>query len=400
MRLRLEKEGSRFRAYAGNEEDRWYCCGEVDLPGWEQLEVGMYGDYTAEVGNRAAERFAARCWDLRLEQVHPLPLLASGGNGLYPLPAPAYAPNLSQFVTADRKMLRLLKQIHQAADSSLPTLIEGATGTGKELVARALHQLGDRARQPFVPLNCAALPANLLESELFGHVRGAFTGAYDTRAGLFEVADNGILFLDEIGDASPELQARLLRVLEEQTVRRVGDQKPRPVDVRIVAATNRDLRQAIAQGAFRQDLYYRLEGIELRLPPLRQRPDDIPHLVAHALHLWSQRRGISHPGITREAIEALLAYDWPGNVRELLHAVERAGEESAGNPIDSTHLSIQVPRSAARPRPTRQDDHQQITEALRQVDNNVTEAARKLGIHRNTLYRKMRRLGIEPPSRS
>jgi transcriptional regulator with AAA-type ATPase domain len=396
VRLRIEKRGSQFRAYASNQGERWYCCGEIDLPDWERVEISVYGEELSELSRNMAERFKTRCWDIGLALTGREIQITQSGQSLYPLPEPIYAPDLPHFVTADAKMKLVLERVRQAAHGSLPLLIQGATGTGKELVARAVHQFGDRSRRPFVPLNCASLSNSLLESELFGHVRGAFTGAYDSRAGFFEVAHGGILFLDEIGDAAPELQARLLRILEEQKVRRLGDDRQRPVDVRIVAATNCDLQRGMADGRFRRDLYYRLQGLELHLPSLCDRQEDIPHLVSHVLRLWSRRRKAPVPGITRDAMEILVGYGWPGNVRELLHAVERAAEEADEGPISPAHLSVQSPESPISPKPSSQDECREILAALRAEGGNVTAAARRLRIHRNTIYRKMRRLGIDP----
>lgn len=297
-------------------------------------------------------------------------------------------------MAASDSIRQILEQTRKIGDSFLPVLIQGETGTGKELIARALHQLGHRASGPFMPVNCAAIAPELLDSELFGHVRGAYTGANESQGGLFEAADKGTLFLDEIGEATPQFQAHLLRIIEEQAVRRVGDQRLRSIDVRIVAATNRDVQQAIAQGRFRQDLYFRLQGKELYLPPLRERRDDIPHLIAHVLELWSRRRNNPRPAITRKAMAILMGYAWPGNVRELIHLVEQAAEEINGRIITPAHLAISSPRRVISA-PAGPDERLRISAALRATEGNVSAAARRLDISRNTMYRHMRRLGIK-----
>ena len=398
IRLRLERRGTTLFAYANNEDRDWYACGQVDLPGWDTVEISLYGGNVDGLHQGMVKKLETRFWDIALELKNPQPIqpvLTPTTDPLYPLPEPAYAPDLSHFVAADPAMLRLLKRIPQIGRTHLPVLIQGETGTGKELIARAVHQLGDRATGPFVPINCATLTPELIDSLLFGHVRGAYTGAYDTRGGLFEAADQGILFLDEIGDASPELQTHLLRVIEEQAVRRLGESQLRRVDVRLVTATNRDLPAALADGTFRQDFYFRLRGMELHLPPLREHRDDIPYLVSHALRQWSQRRENPLPEITCKAMEFLQTHDWPGNVRELLHTVERAAEEADGDPINPAHLGIQPPRASTPcPSPSSQQEYQRIIAALQATDGNVAAAARRLGIGRSTLYRRMRRLAI------
>ena len=393
LRLRLERRGTTFYAYAGHPGESWYSCGRLDLPGWDQVEVGIIVREPWGLGALEVEKIETRFRDIafvgaEVAEASALP------EDLYALPVPTYAPDLPEMVAASEKMRRVLEQTRQVAGSRLPALVCGETGTGKECIAHALHRLGGRSGGPFVPLNCAALAPELLERELFGHVRGAYTGAYENRGGLFEAANRGILFLDEIDKAGPELQNRLLRVVEEQAVRRVGEQKLRSVDVRIVAATNCDLSQAVKKAQFRQDLYFRLKGMEIELPPLRKRQEDIPHLVAHALHQWAKQWRTSTPEITASAMEMLMGYEWPGNVRELLHAVERAAETAGEGPITADHLGL---KGVGETPPSPEDEHRQITAALEASGGNISRAARRLGIHRNTLYRKMRRLGISGP---
>jgi DNA-binding NtrC family response regulator len=232
--------------------------------------------------------------------------------------------HFSQIIGNAPKMQEVFKMVERVADTESTILILGESGTGKELVARALHFNSQRQFGPFVPINCSALPENLLESELFGHRRGSFTGAINDKKGLFQEADGGTIFLDEVGSMSPLLQSRLLRVLQEREVRRVGDNTPVFVNVRVVAATNEPLEQRIKEGTFREDLYYRLNVIAIPLPPLRERLDDIPLLVAHFLQEKGNVRNGRQFKITRAAMEALSAHEWPGNVRELENAIERA----------------------------------------------------------------------------
>lgn len=390
IRLRLEKQGPTFAAYAGAEGEEWYPCGTIELPGWEECEVGLCVNLTSPLGTYLVETIEAGFSQIRLQGTPPAPIPAEAPASLYPLPVPTLAPDLPELVAASQDLQRLLQRVRQAADLALPVLVQGETGTGKELIARALHRLGNRSQGPFIPLNCAAIPPDLIERELFGHVRGAYTGAYESRGGLFEAADQGILFLDEIDQASPQFQTRLLRVVEEQAVRRVGGQQLRQVDVRLVAAANRDLAQAVDQGHFRHDLYYRLKGLEFHLPPLRQRREEIPHLVAYFLHQWAQERGRPLPGVTQWAMATLMDYDWPGNVRELLHAIAQAAEAAQAGVITSAVLGLWPPR----PLNAEPDERQRLTEAMRATGGNVSEAARRLGISRNTIYRRMRKLGL------
>ncbi len=313
-------------------------------------------------------------------------------------------------------MAALFRSVQQAAQSDAPVFIQGESGTGKELVARALHQIGPRAQGPFISLNCAALNKDVLESELFGHVRGAFTGAVRDRLGRFEAADGGTLFLDEIGDMPLDVQVKLLRVLESGQIERVGEHTPRLVDVRIVSATHRDLDCAIREGRFREDLAYRVRVIPLHVPPLRQRREDIPLLVGHFLESL-RATGKGNKILGAEAGRTLMSYDWPGNVRELRNAVTYAVAMSPGRTIGLEHLPqklrafvssstatamadarTSIPSDAPPVHPpltTRQQAQQaEIIAALTESDNNVSQAARLLGIHRTTLINRMLRLGL------
>ena len=311
----------------------------------------------------------------------------------------------------NHRMRQIYSLIEQVADSTASVLIEGESGTGKELVARAIHHKSPRANKPFVAVSCAALAESLLESELFGHVKGAFTGAITAKVGRFELANGGTLFLDEIGDISPAIQVKLLRVLQEHAFERVGESQPRTVDVRIIAATNRDLRHLIAEGKFRADLYYRLKVVPISLPPLRERTDDIPLLVAHFVERFRKETGKAITGVTPDAMNALLDYAWPGNIRELENAIEHAFVRCTGTEIALAHLPPEV-RDAPRQRqaggesPVRgpetapgqseSSERERIIQALNEAGWNRAEAARRLGLSRVTLWRKIREYGIVP----
>ncbi len=286
-----------------------------------------------------------------------------------------------------------------AAPTDATVLIEGETGTGKELVAQALHRLSRRSRAPFVAVNCAALPETLLESELFGHVRGAFTGAVDTRQGRFRQAQGGTLFLDEIGEMPPGVQAKLLRVLQEREVQPLGSDKAHPIDVRVIAATNRDARAMVDQGKFRADLYYRLNVVPLHLPPLRERREDVAPLAAHFL----RKRGLRR--FTAVALAALERYAWPGNVRELENLVERLAVLHPSGDLDLADLPAEFKTAAgetARPLPPGEGidlyavlgeiEDRLIHEALDRAQGNKNQAALALGLNRTTLVEKLKRM--------
>jgi transcriptional regulator with PAS, ATPase and Fis domain len=297
-------------------------------------------------------------------------------------------------------MLTVYKQIAYAADSSAPVLITGESGTGKELIARAVHRHSPRATHAFVAVNCGALAETLLESELFGHVRGSFTGAVSDHKGMFEQAHGGTVFLDEIGDTTPALQVKLLRVLQEGEIRPVGATRTVRVDARVVAATNVDLERAVAEQRFRQDLYYRLGVIIMRLPPLRERRGDVALLVDQFLRASSQRRGRS-VAITPAAVTALTNYDWPGNVRELENTIERLVVFSRGE-IDIADLPpavIAAPQLRERlfeGLPTLDEvERRYLLHVLEVVGGNRSRAADAMGIDRRTLYRMAERFGID-----
>jgi DNA-binding NtrC family response regulator len=299
-------------------------------------------------------------------------------------------------VGEDPALQRLWADLDRVAASPLPVLIEGESGTGKELVARAVHKRSPRAQAPFVPVNCAAIPENLLESELFGHEKGAFTGALGRRLGLVAAADHGVLFLAEIGEIPLHMQAKLLRAIEAGELLRVGSTRPVHVDIRIVSATNKDLRTQSEKGAFREDLYYRLNGVTLRLPPLRERRGDILSLAAHFLSRLSGQKRLS-----QGAAEKLTAYDWPGNIRELQMVVQRAAVLSPGDVIESRQLQLDPPRSwradaLSRNLTLAQLEAEYIEEVLARHDGHRGQAAEALGIDPKTLYN---RLGSEKARR-
>jgi len=289
------------------------------------------------------------------------------------------------------RMQQVIEIIKVVAKSNATVLITGETGTGKELVAQAIHSQGHRRGKPFVAVSCAALPESLLESELFGHEKGSFTGAYAQKKGKFEVANRGTLFLDEIGEMSANIQVHLLRVLEEKEFTRVGGNEPIKVDVRVISATNRDVKQAVARGQFREDLYYRLNVVNIELPPLRERKEDIPLLAQHFLKKFALENNKEVTGFSPEATDFLLKYDWPGNVREMENAIERA-VILAQNPIievtDLPQSELVSAGSTPAERNLKQVEKDHILNVLTETGGNYTEAARILGVSRMTLYNK------------
>jgi len=296
----------------------------------------------------------------------------------------------------------LVAQLPKVAASGLPVLLLGETGTGKELVSRALHALSSRRRQPFVAQNCGATPDTLIESELFGHARGAFTGAIGDRTGLFEAAEGGTLLLDEIGDASPLLQMKLLRVLQEGEARRVGDSRARRVDVRVIAATHRALERNVAQGSFRADLFFRLAAVRLRLPSLRERGRDVLLLARHFLARAAARAGGPPPEIAPDLADRLLRHPWPGNVRELANACAFAvGVAGARTRVAAEHwpeapFAEAVAEGAGLHAETRALEERRLAETLRRTQGNKTQAARALGLSRQGLLKNLRRYGLSP----
>ncbi len=312
---------------------------------------------------------------------------------------------VDNLIGASMNMLRLKETIRRVAQSPSTVLIRGESGTGKELVAHALHAASPRHRGPFIKVNCAAVPENLLESELFGYQEGAFTGAKKGgQIGKFEQANGGTIFLDEIGDMPLAMQAKILRVLQEKEVERLGDSRPRPVDVRIVAATNRDLEELIRQGHFREDLYYRLNVVSLYIPPLRERTEDLSLLVNHFIKKFNQEFGLLVRDLSPEVWEMLGAYDWPGNVRELENVMERAFNLVEGDIIEIKHMPHYLQKlSQGKKRALsnhtltallREVEKEALLEALATAGGNKMRAAKALGISRAWLYKKMKQYGI------
>ncbi len=310
-----------------------------------------------------------------------------------------------------RSMQEIFQVIETVGDTEATVLITGESGTGKEVVAQAIHHRSPRAAKAFLALNCAALNDNLLESELFGHVRGAFTGAVADKPSRFELAAGGTLFLDEIGDTTPALQARLLRVLEKKTYERVGDTRTRTTDVRVIAATHRDLRRMVEAGRFREDLYYRLAVVPVHVPPLRERREDIPLLAEHFMEKYRSRyfkgREELFQGISNRALALMLEYSWPGNVRELEHAIEYAMISTTTNRIERAFLPLPLrelqapdePATKLQPAPPTPQAHDDpVLAALERNRWNTTRTARELGISRTTLWRRLKRRGAIPPA--
>ncbi len=298
----------------------------------------------------------------------------------------------------------VLEQVEQVAPTDSTVLIQGETGTGKELIARAIHNLSARCGRPFIKLNCAAIPFDLLESELFGHERGAFTGAIAQKIGRFELADKGTLFLDEVGDIPPALQPKLLRVLQEQEFERLGSTRTHQVDVRLVAATNRNLVDMVKRNEFRSDLYYRLNVFPIPLPPLRERREDIPALVEHFVQIYTRRMDKQIEHIPPETMSALVSYQWPGNIRELQNFIERSVILTSGNllhaPLASLKSAAEAESLGAITLEDAERDHIRKTlEQTRWVVAGPNGAAARLGIKRSTLYFRMQKLGISRTKR-
>ena len=317
---------------------------------------------------------------------------------------------IDNLVAKSAAMAPVIALVHRAAATDATVLVTGESGTGKEVVARAIHASGTRKDRRFVAVNCGAIPESLIESELFGHLKGSFTGATSDRRGLFEEAEGGTIFLDEIADLPLTMQVKLNRVLQERTVRRIGGADETPVDVRVIAATNVDLRARSAGGQFREDLFYRLNVLAIQLPPLRDRREDIPALVAFLLERHGARRGGTPEGFTAEALSALVQYAWPGNVRELENAVERALAVTDGPRIELEALPDEVAQTL-RPRLTRGSEthlgyrevvdlardrasREYLIALMRELGGNVTEAARRAGMERESMHRLLKKYGV------
>jgi len=307
-------------------------------------------------------------------------------------------------IGASKVIRRVFQDVEKAAATSATVLITGESGTGKELVARAVHYAGARASAPFVPVNCGAVPGELLESELFGHVKGAFTGAVETRAGFFQTADGGSIFLDEISDTSLAMQAKLLRVLQDKEFYMVGSRRPQRADVRVMAATNKDLLSLVDKKSFREDLYYRLAVITIDIPPLRDRGDDILRLTNAFVKKYAAELGKPEPRLSDKVINVFLEYNWPGNVRELENVIQRLLAMTAKNVIDVADLPSLMRHRAVREvnltRTLAEMEVEYLQNVLASVGGNKTEAAKILGINRKTLAKKLREAGEGEPESS
>lgn len=318
-------------------------------------------------------------------------------------------------VGSSQPMMEVYRTIDSVSHSSSTVLIQGESGTGKELVARAVHSRGQRADRPFIPVNCSAIPESLVESELFGHLRGAFTGAVTTRMGLFEAADKGTILLDEVGELPLHVQVKLLRTLQEGEVKRIGSSEAIKVDVRVIAATNVDLQRAMIEGAFREDLFYRLNVITIHIPPLRERADDIPLLAYHFLRKYALRSGRDIRSISLEAMNALRSYSWPGNVRELENAIERSlvmartdvvlpgdlpsSVIESDDPLMAENMLFDLPFAEAKKRVIDGFEREYMSEALRRAGGNVSKAARSAELDRSNFRRIVKKYNLGRTSR-
>ncbi len=313
-------------------------------------------------------------------------------------------PGFAGLIGLSQKMQRVYRLIEKVSQHNYPVLILGESGTGKELVARSIHFSGQRRNRPFVPVDCSALVPTLVESELFGYIKGAFTGAMHTKQGLMEAAGNGTLFLDEIGDLPFDLQAKLLRALQEKEVRPVGSTERVSIEIRVIAATNRDLDAAVRQRQFRQDLFFRLNVVQIKIPPLRERKSDIPLLVNSFLEKFSDENGDTRK-ITEDAMARLIAYDWPGNVRELENAIERAVALGSGTILHTGDLPTNLQHGTSERMPQNDEllpldelERRAILRALREAGGDKLAAARLLGIGKTTLYRKLKLYESQAPA--
>ena len=315
--------------------------------------------------------------------------------------------SFQQMIGHSAVMQEVFRRVRLAAQGNVPVLLTGESGTGKELAARAIHALSARKDKPFLAINCSAVPETLLESELFGHVKGAFTGAIRDKVGVFQAAEGGTLFLDEVGDTSPLLQLKLLRVLQESEIRRVGDEKNVKVDVRLVTATNKDLKHLLTTGAMREDFYYRIRVFEITLPALRERREDLPLLINHFIAEGSNVHAHPINDVAQDAMKQMMKYAWPGNVRELRNAIEHAFVTAEGNCLSVLDLPLEIRTIAPLSRtasikepltPEQQAERDRILDTLRETRGSKTKAARLLGYSRVTLWKKLQQFGIRGTS--
>ncbi|HET6365632.1 MAG TPA: sigma-54 dependent transcriptional regulator [Pseudomonadales bacterium] len=361
----------------------------------EAIQRGAYDFFTKPLKMTEFQVVVARALERRRLQLQIKALQAAQGSGF------------EELVGKSVSLKRVVEMAQRAAPAEVTVLIEGESGTGKEVLARAIHRLSTRKDGPLIPVNCAAIPEGLLESELFGHERGAFTGAVRAKPGRFELAREGTIFLDEIGDMPLSMQVKILRALQEREIERVGGTKSIAIDVRVVAATHQNLEQLVTEGKFRADLFYRLQGVRLRLPPLRERLDDLPELIAHLLDRAAQRMSRMPATVSTEALRCLWAYPWPGNVRELQHVLEGGMVMSEGV-ILPEHLPPNIQRAPSQPPAEAApvlagplDDalenweRQMILDALRQGGGVQARAAKILGISERSLWYRVKKLGIQ-----
>jgi len=378
----------------------------------EILQLAPHTKVIVVTGNDEKESaISLGAYDYYQKPIEPdiLGLIIERANRLYELEAEnrrlagqkLFSP-LSGIIAASPQMLKVCRTVEKVAPVDVTTLVLGESGTGKELFARALHDLSSRTDGPFVAINCAAIPENLLESELFGYEKGAFTGASKQTRGKIEHAEGGTLFLDEIGDLSGALQAKLLRFLQERIIERIGGRKEIPVDVRVICATHQDLQKLIEGAEFREDLYYRISEVAIQIPPLRDRDGDIVLLAKDFLNNFNQHNAKTLKGFTRDAIASMEAYSWPGNVRELENKVKRAVIMAEGNQVASDDLELQSaggssngPENLNLRHAREEADKQALQHALSLADNNVSKASEILGVSRPTLYDLMNKYGIK-----
>ncbi len=373
-------------------------AGSQASPSTRFIVVTAYGtmETAVEAMRLGAKDFISKPFKLDELELKVKRLLESPST---PAPSDSFA---SEMLGSSPQMAEVRRLIDKVAPLNTPVLITGETGTGKELVARSIFAKSQRSRGPFIAVNCSALPATLLESELFGHEKGAFTGADKQRKGRFELADGGTLFLDEIADMELDVQSKLLRAVEHNEIDRVGGTHPVPIDVRLLAATNKDIHESARAGTFREDLYYRINVFTIHIPPLRDRPQDIPPIAERKLNLIAQELGKSVDGFTENAMAALQGYHWPGNIRELVNCVERAAVLTETDRIDVCDLPPQlvaVTGHAVTPTDlagqTEQFERDRIRNALEKHKWNRTRAAQELGIKRTTLQYKIRKYGLD-----
>ena len=361
----------------------------------EAISRGAYDFFTKPLKMTEFQVVVARALERRRLQLQIKALQAAQGTGF------------EELVGKSESLKRVVEMAQRAAPADVTVLIEGESGTGKEVLARAIHRLSSRKDGPIIPVNCAAIPEGLLESELFGHERGAFTGAVRAKPGRFELAREGTIFLDEIGDMPLAMQVKILRALQEREIERVGGTKSIPIDVRVIAATHQNLDTLVAEGKFRADLFYRLQGVRLRLPPLRERIDDLPDLITHLLDRTARRMNRLPATVSTEGLRALWAYGWPGNVRELQHVLEGAMVMSDGV-ILPAHLPPAIQQATAQPPSAAAPvlagpldealetwERQMILDALRQGGGVQARAAKILGISERSLWYRVKKLGIQ-----